>query len=78
MVVERCEKPERLKGSPDECSPEQTQECHGDVKLHPCTTEQSCEKPEELRHGTEDCSPKQVDKCHDDVKKHPCTPKADD
>ena len=32
----RCQKPEKLKGKPQECSPEQVRECHGDVKQHPC------------------------------------------
>ncbi len=31
-----CQKPEHLKGKPEECSPEQIRECHGDVKTHPC------------------------------------------
>ena len=31
-----CEHPERLKGRPGECSPEQIKECHGEVKEHPC------------------------------------------
>jgi hypothetical protein len=34
-----CEHPERLKGKPGECSPEQIRECHGDVKKHPCGKE---------------------------------------
>ena len=34
----RCTKPERLKGKPVECSPEQVRECHGEVVEHPCTT----------------------------------------
>jgi hypothetical protein len=34
-----CEHPERLKGKPGECSPEQIKECHGDVKKHPCVKE---------------------------------------
>jgi hypothetical protein len=34
-----CEHPERLKGKPGECSPEQIEECHGDVKEHPCIKE---------------------------------------
>ena len=33
----KCEKPEKLKGKPGECSPEQIKECHGQVKKHPCT-----------------------------------------
>jgi hypothetical protein len=31
-----CEHPERLKGKPEECTPEQIRECHGEVKEHPC------------------------------------------
>lgn len=31
-----CEHPERLKGKPGECSPEQIRECHGDAAGHPC------------------------------------------
>jgi hypothetical protein len=33
----RCEKPERLEGTPEECTPEQIRKCHGDVDEHPCT-----------------------------------------
>ncbi|KPJ87420.1 MAG: hypothetical protein AMS17_08605 [Spirochaetes bacterium DG_61] len=32
----RCQNPDRLKGSPVECSPEQVRECHGEVREHPC------------------------------------------
>ncbi len=31
-----CEHPERLKGKPGECGPEQIRECHGEVAKHPC------------------------------------------
>jgi hypothetical protein len=31
-----CKHPERLKGKPGECSPEQIKECHGKVVEHPC------------------------------------------
>ena len=31
-----CEKPENLEATPEECSPEQIKECHGDVEEHPC------------------------------------------
>ena len=31
-----CKHPERLKGKPGECSPEQIKECHGEVEGHPC------------------------------------------
>jgi ArsR family transcriptional regulator len=34
-----CEHPEKLKGKPEECTPEQIRECHGDVKEHPCKEE---------------------------------------
>ena len=33
------ERPERLKGRPEECSPEQIAGCHRDVKEHPCVKE---------------------------------------
>lgn len=32
-----CQKPEHLKGRPEDCSPEQIRQCHGDVAEHPCT-----------------------------------------
>jgi len=31
-----CQKPENLKGKPEECSQEQIRVCHGEVKEHPC------------------------------------------
>ena len=34
-----CEKPENLKTTPEECTPEQVEECHGETKEHPCTEE---------------------------------------
>ena len=34
----KCEYPEKLKGKPEECTPEQIKECHGD-KEHPCEEE---------------------------------------
>ena len=36
MCKECCQQPDRLKGSPGECTPEQIKECHGDEKDHPC------------------------------------------
>ena len=33
---EGCRKPENLKGKPEDCSPEQIRQCHGDVEEHPC------------------------------------------
>ena len=32
----KCQYPEKLKGKPEECTPEQIKECHGDKKEHPC------------------------------------------
>ena len=33
---EGCQKPENLKGKPQDCSPEQINECHGTEAKHPC------------------------------------------
>ena len=32
----KCQKPDKLTGKPEDCSPEQIQECHGDDKEHEC------------------------------------------
>ncbi len=32
----KCQKPEQLKTKPEECTPEQIKECHGEDKDHPC------------------------------------------
>ena len=34
-----CQQPDKLKGTPQECTPEQIKECHGDSKEHPCEEE---------------------------------------
>jgi len=34
----KCQYPEKLKGKPEECTPEQIKECHGDQE-HPCEGE---------------------------------------
>ena len=31
-----CCNPDALKGKPEECTPEQIKECHGDAEEHPC------------------------------------------
>lgn len=36
MCASKCQRPERLKGKPEECSPEQIKKCHGSKKQHPC------------------------------------------
>ncbi len=38
MCDSKCQYPEKLKGRPEDCTPEQIKECHGDEK-HPCTVE---------------------------------------
>ena len=35
----KCEKVENLKTRPEECTPEQIKQCHGEVKEHSCTEE---------------------------------------
>ena len=35
----KCQYPEKLKGKPEECTPEQIKECHGDSEEHPCDDE---------------------------------------
>jgi len=32
----KCQKPENLKGKPQDCSPEQVSKCHGADRKHPC------------------------------------------
>jgi hypothetical protein len=39
-----CQKPENLKGKPQDCSPEQVKKCHGDAKTHPCATGEAARK----------------------------------
>jgi hypothetical protein len=31
-----CQKPEQLKGKPEECSPKQIKKCHGSQIAHAC------------------------------------------
>ena len=31
-----CTNPEKLQGKPEDCTPEQIEECHGDADEHPC------------------------------------------
>ncbi len=33
----KCEKPEKLKTTPEECTPEQIEQCHSDAKEHACS-----------------------------------------
>ena len=36
MCQNCCQQPDKLKDKPENCSPQQIRECHGDVKEHPC------------------------------------------
>ena len=36
----KCQYPEKLKTKPEECTPEQIKECHGDEE-HPCGEEKT-------------------------------------
>ena len=40
MCEECCQRPENLKGKPEECTPEQIKECHGETEDHPCETQE--------------------------------------
>jgi len=35
-----CQQPEKLKDKPETCTPEQSRQCHGDIKDHPCQGQQ--------------------------------------
>lgn len=39
MCQNCCQQPVKLKDKPENCSPQQIRECHGDVKGHPCVQE---------------------------------------
>jgi len=36
----KCQYPDKLKGKPEECTPEQIKECHGDSEEHACEDEE--------------------------------------
>jgi len=38
-----CQKPDKLKGKPEDCTPEQIKECHGDDKEHECESKKEKE-----------------------------------
>jgi len=39
----KCEKPEALKGKPEDCSAEQIRKCRGDAKEHACAEKRCCD-----------------------------------
>ncbi|MFW5893955.1 MAG: hypothetical protein ACOCUY_02350 [Verrucomicrobiota bacterium] len=60
-----CEQPENLKGTPQDCTPEQVRKCHGDAESHPCVESAGCcEHPEHLKGKPGECSPEQIQECH--------------
>lgn len=36
MCQNCCQRPEKLKDTPERCTPEQIRECHGEDAGHPC------------------------------------------
>ena len=72
-----CERPQDLKSKPQECSPEQIRECHGEANGHPCAPSAGCQNPDELEGKPGGCSPEHVKRCHGDVQTHPCTKKTE-
>jgi hypothetical protein len=45
----KCQHPEKLKGRPGECIPEQVKECHGESKSHSCEEEKKSTHSEEKK-----------------------------
>ena len=39
MCQNCCQQPDKLMDKPENCTPEQIKECHGDTQEHPCTTD---------------------------------------
>jgi ArsR family transcriptional regulator, arsenate/arsenite/antimonite-responsive transcriptional repressor len=46
VMCQNCQQPIKLKDKPENCSPEQIKQCHGDVKDHPCEKEAPASKKE--------------------------------
>ncbi len=70
MCKNCCEQPKKLKTVPEECTPKQIKECHGDKEEHSC--ESGCEQPDKLKTKHSECTPEQIKECHGDAKNHPC------
>jgi ArsR family transcriptional regulator len=45
MCQNCCQQPNKLMDKPDNCTPEQIRQCHGDSKEHPCTKENCASEP---------------------------------
>ncbi|MFW6065258.1 MAG: hypothetical protein ACOC9S_00425, partial [Planctomycetota bacterium] len=66
----RCQKPENLKDTPEDCTPEQIHHCHSDTGKHECAETAGCEHPERLKGKPGECSPEQICQCHGDAGEH--------
>ncbi len=66
------QKPEILKSKPEDCTPEQIRECHGEPETQPCVEAMGCDHPERLEGKPDDCSLEQIRQCHGDDKSHLC------
>ena len=40
MCTNGCQQLEKLKDRPENCTPEQIRECHGDAEGHPCVKDE--------------------------------------
>ncbi len=68
----QCQKPELLKGTPEDCSPEQIRLCHGEIAEHPRVETAGCEQPQKLKGKPGECSQEQIRICHGETAVHPC------
>lgn len=48
-----CQQPENLKSKPADCTPQQVQKCHGEVKHHPCCADDTKEEDDTARKADE-------------------------
>ena len=46
MCQNCCQQPNKLMDKPENCTPEQIRECHGDTGQHPCNKEEGTADPE--------------------------------
>ena len=72
---EGCQRPENLTGDPEDCTPDEIRECHGDDDAHPCVEPEVCEHSERLKGKPGECSPDQIRECHGNAAGHKWNPK---
>jgi ArsR family transcriptional regulator, arsenate/arsenite/antimonite-responsive transcriptional repressor len=51
MCQNCCQQPNKLMDKPENCTPEQIKQCHGDAKEHPCTNENCAPEPKGSESG---------------------------